>query len=111
MNTDEIRRAVAIGINVYNDSNNIPKLKGAENDAKEVYERLKNPNIGNFEIHTDHLLIGSNATCEHIRKAISDVLWKTTSTDLVLFYFSGHGFVDGYGKGYIAPYDMIKGNL
>ncbi|MCK4731345.1 MAG: hypothetical protein KAT65_02705, partial [Methanophagales archaeon] len=22
--------------------------------------------------------------------------------------FSGHGFVDGYGNGYIAPYDMLK---
>jgi hypothetical protein len=108
MSANETRRAIVIGINEYKDINNIPKLKGAENDANEVYERLKNPNIGNFEIQIDHHLIGQYATCERIRKAISDVLWKTFSTDVVLFYFSGHGFVDGYGNGYIAPYDMIK---
>lgn len=102
------RTAIIIGINDYKDNESIPQLLGAENDAKEIYNILSNPNIGNFIIPKDHFLLSSEATCENIRKAVSRVLWKAQEYDLVLFYFSGHGFVDGYGNGYIAPHDMLK---
>ncbi|MCX9073231.1 MAG: caspase family protein [Candidatus Methanoperedens sp.] len=103
------RRAVIIGIDEYNDSSIIP-LRGAENDAREIYEMLSNPHIGGFNVAKDHFLIGADAKCERIRKAISDIFWKcdTDTWELALFYFSGHGFEDGYGNGYIAPYDMLK---
>lgn len=101
------RRAIIVGINKYKDPN-IAKLDGAENDAKEICELLKKPEIGNFEILPDHFLLGEKATCENIRKAISDVFWKTDACDLTLFYFSGHGFEDSYHDGYIAPYDITK---
>ncbi len=96
-----------MGINQYHDSR-IPELTGAENDAAELYERLNNPHVGGFSIPKDHFLIGKNATCQRIRKAVSDLFYKMDQYDLVLFYFSGHGFADGYGNGYIAPYDMIR---
>jgi hypothetical protein len=101
------RRAVIIGINNYQD-NSITALHGAENDASELYELLKNPQIGNFHISNDHYLTGEQGKCEKIRKAISDIFWKADHTDLALFYFSGHGFVDNYGNGYIAPYNITK---
>jgi len=104
---EEKRRAVIIGINEYEDKG-IQPLKGAENDAKEIYERLKDPNIGGFEIPKSHFLLGEEATYKATRKAISDLFWKTNPSDLALFYFSGHGFVDSYEDGYIAPYDMSK---
>lgn len=99
------RRAVIIGINDYDDSK-IPKLAGAVNDAKDLYSRLKD--FGNFKIAKDHLLTDEEATSKAIRNAIHDLLWETDPCDLALFYFSGHGFVDGRGNGYIAPYDMVK---
>ncbi|MGZ8845179.1 MAG: caspase family protein [Pyrinomonadaceae bacterium] len=99
------RRAVVVGINKYKDGG-IPELRGAENDAQGVFDRLKNPDIGNFEIADHHFLIGAGATCEQIRRAVSDVFWKTSASDVALFYFSGHGFVDGYDDGYIAPFDF-----
>lgn len=104
------RRAIVVGINTYSDKN-IPPLLGAENDAREVYERLQDRYIGNFDFGNSdlgekHFLIGAQATCQAIRKAISDVFWKAESSDLALFYFSGHGFVDGYGDFYIAPHDI-----
>jgi hypothetical protein len=99
----EKRLAIIIGVNKYFDPK-IPELRGAENDALEIYQRLRDPNIGNFEIQG--YLLGKNATCTNLRKAISDAFWKTDFWDLVLFYFSGHGFVDGYNNGYIAPFDM-----
>src|ERR1043166_3307154 len=92
------RRAVVVGINKYKDRG-IPELRGAENDAQGVFDRLRNPDIGNFEIADTHFLTGPEATCEKVRRAISDVFWKTTASDVALFYFSGHGFVDGYDDG------------
>jgi hypothetical protein len=37
---------------------------------------------------------------------MSDLLWKDDASSLSLFYFSGHGLHDGYGNGFIAPYDV-----
>jgi uncharacterized caspase-like protein len=101
------RQAIIVGINEYPDPE-IPKLAGAENDAKEVYKKLIDPNTCNFVIPDSHYLVGLEATSEKIRRAISDVFWKTEQSELALFYFSGHGFVDGYGHGYIAPVDIRK---
>lgn len=107
------RKAVIVGINEYKDKDEqgrgkFAKLEGAENDAKDFKERLEdteNPEF-NYDIH---YLIGSDATCSEIRKALSDVFWKTEETcDIALFYFSGHGKeVEWYDEGYIAPYDML----
>ncbi len=105
------RSAVIVGINKYDDGK-IPELTGAENDARDIYERLKDPENPefDFDIPDDHYLIGKKATCKNIRKALSDVFWKTDETcDLALFYFSGHGIeAEYYGEGYIAPCDMIR---
>ena len=48
------------------------------------------------------------STNKNIRSAMSEILWEANSYDLILFYFSGHGFVDVYNTGYIAPYDMLR---
>ncbi len=98
------RAAVVVGINKYNDPRVRPELKGAENDAREVFARLQR--FGDFELdRTKHLLIGEQAKCEDIRRAISDLFWKKDPCDIAVFYFSGHGFLDDYGNGYIAPWD------
>ena len=73
-----------------------------------TYKKLIDTNTCNFEVSEGHFLTGSEATCEKIRKAISDVFWRTDQADLALLDFSGHGFVDGYGHGYIAPFDIHK---
>ncbi|MGZ4852779.1 MAG: caspase family protein [Halobacteriota archaeon] len=105
------RLAVVIGIDEYEDEN-IEALPGAKNDALEVSERLKDADPEyNYEVKR---LIGSDATCMEIRRALSDYFWKTdrvnsVTCEFALFYFSGHGFQDPlYGEGYIAPYDMVK---
>ena len=99
------RQAVVIGINDYSDPE-IPKLSGAVNDATEMRQMLSD--YGQFEIVPEHFLINADASYQSIRKAISDLLWKSDSCDLSLLYFSGHGFRDGYGNGYIAAHDMFK---
>jgi uncharacterized caspase-like protein len=97
------RRAVVIGVNNYDDPG-IEKLQGAVYDAEHLRDRLVQ--YGDFEIDDDHFLTDKAATCLAIRKAISDLLWKLDSTSLSLFYFSGHGFQDEYGNGYLAPHDI-----
>src|SRR6266568_5045595 len=99
-----LRRAVVVGIDEYENSDKIPGLKGALNDSKEMHERLTTS--GKFTIDDKHFLTGEKATSENIRRAISDLLWRTDPCELSLLYFSGHGFQDGYGNGYIAPYDL-----
>ena len=52
---------------------------------------------------------GKDATYKNISKALAELFRKLAdkSTDLILFYFSGHGFVDEETKqAYIAPYDF-----
>src|ERR1700674_2211187 len=101
------RRAVVIGVNKYEDES-IPELKGAENDATELHERLTDRDSGGFDVADGHFLVGKEATSDAIRQTLSDLLWKTDSSDLSLFYFSGHGFQDEYGNGYIAPWNMRR---
>jgi uncharacterized caspase-like protein len=100
------RRAVIVGINEYVDKENIPNLKGAEADAREMRDALCNR--GGFEVKEHHFLQGPKATCSAIRKAISDLLWASDECYLSLFYFSGHGIVDSYGNLYLATYDIRK---
>jgi uncharacterized caspase-like protein len=99
------RTAIAIGISRYEANDRIPALQGAENDAREIYERLTS--IGNFTIADDHLLLGKEATQRNISKAISDIFRKDLDSQLIIFYFSGHGIIDeDQQQGYLAPYDI-----
>jgi uncharacterized caspase-like protein len=68
------RRAVVIGINKYQDDT-IPELKGAINDAREMYARLVDLESGGFEIAEEHYLLDEKATFLAVRKAMSDLLW------------------------------------
>ncbi len=95
------RRAVVIGINEYKDKS-IHALSGAVHDAEEICERLEN--FGNFKVTK---LCNDEGGCEAIRMAISDLLCQSNPCKLALLYFSGHGFVDKHGNGYIAPHDML----
>ena len=97
------RHAVVIGINEYEDAE-IQTLNGAENDAKEISERLHDK--GDFEISTGHLLLGRDATKKNILRALSDIFRKNVNYDIVTIYFSGYILVDNYDVGYIAPYDI-----
>jgi hypothetical protein len=98
------RIAIVVGINEYQEKDEIPTLAGAENDAKELRKILIANN--NFKVIDDQFLIGEDATRTAILRAISDVSHNATEAELVLFYFSGHGIVDENSEGYIAPYDM-----
>lgn len=103
----ENKRAIVVGINKYEATDNITELSGAENDAKEIYKNLTT--INGFKIANEHFLLGERAKQKNINRTISELFRKNTdnTVSLILFYFSGHGFTDEQNKrGYIAPYDM-----
>jgi Caspase domain len=99
------RFAIVVGVNKYQESDKIPTLAGAENDAEELRIRLTTTN-NNFEVLDGHFLLGEHATRTAILKAVSDIFHNEIDTELVIFYFSGHGVLDEKQEGYIAPYDM-----
>ena len=98
------RLAVVVGINEYEDAENIKALRGAVRDAQEVRDSLQGAG-GGFKIL--HYLENKGATCEAIRRALYDLFWKSCDTcELALFYFSGHGIQDGHRESYLAPCDV-----
>lgn len=103
--TEQGRYAIIIGIDEYEaDEEAIPKLAGAQRDASELHQRLTE--LGKFKVEQSHLLLGRYATNRAIRKSVSDIFRKDLDSQLVIFYFSGHGITDEDQQGYIAPYDM-----
>jgi hypothetical protein len=79
--------AVVVGINRYP---NLPKLRYAVNDAREVYRLLVEKNLWPAENIT--LLIDEQATLRNLRSAIGTRLKEAAGAqDMVVIFFAGHG--------------------
>ncbi|HEX5185652.1 MAG TPA: caspase family protein, partial [Nitrososphaeraceae archaeon] len=99
------RAAIIIGINSYEDE--IDPLSGAENDAKELFKLLTSDK-GGFESNDNYLLLGKSATQRNIIERVAEIFRNDDQYELVIFYFSGHGFVDRKGDLYLSTYDVEK---
>jgi hypothetical protein len=112
-NDKDKKIAISVGINKYYDDEEdeegkgIPRLDGAENDAKELFELLTSETAG-FENDTENLLLGENATHRKITERVADIFRENKKFEMALFYFSGHGFVDKKGDLYLSTYDVSK---
>jgi len=114
VNVNGTGHAVLIGINTYTDSQNLPDLQYAEKDCQDLAEVLTNSETGIFLPENVTLLLGGNATTNHVREILfQKIVTKVTSNDTVLVYFSGHGFLLGeqHRKAYLATYDVDVTNL
>lgn len=85
---------VSVGIANYQ---NISGLVLAENDAK-VMAKLYKTRTKNVITIT-----GKYATKANILKAMSDQFGRAKKGDMVVFFFSGHGYENGF-----CPYDMVS---
>jgi hypothetical protein len=74
------------------------------NDGNEMFELLKS--LG-YEILENHKLIG-RVKWDDLRHAIIDFFRNRNvkPKDTLLFYYSGHGVLDGYGDHYLAPSEL-----
>lgn len=97
--------AVIIGINKYIDSS-FQELRFAEKDAQDIYNALTSDK-SIFPKENVRLLKGEQATTKQISAALyKDVVRDRKKGDIVLVYFSGHGFLDEtLNIGYIGTQD------
>lgn len=83
---------VAVGVGNYK---NISKLSLTENDAKTIAKLYKTKTRNVITI------TGRYATRANIIKAMSDQFMRAKDGDMVVFFFSGHGYDGGF-----CPYDI-----
>ena len=91
------KRALLIGNNNYH----IEKLKSCCNDAMDVATKLKTIGFG-IEFYV-------NATHQDMIDKINDFIETIVETDIVVFFFSGHG-TEWEGKTYLIPIDNTRLN-
>jgi Caspase domain len=103
------RAAVIIGISKHH--HNKFDLNGCTNDATELYNKLLNSEVYQYDIPPSRYLIDDQACADDIRKAISAVFYKPDKYELVLFYFSGHGVRDSYGNGWLIAHDTDPSDI
>lgn len=82
--------ALLIGVDEYEDPS-IPDLNNPLHNIVALSEILVNPRIGEFSYENVQVL--SNPTYQSAKRAIFDLYSKAQRDDLVVFYFSGHGFL------------------
>lgn len=89
---------VAAGVNDYADPS-VNDLRCCENDVNEFYSLMVKQKALVYKY------IGRQATKTAILNALTAICTKATERDAVIFFFSGHGYPDGF-----CPYDMMHNN-
>ncbi|MBT3270630.1 PEGA domain-containing protein [Candidatus Poribacteria bacterium] len=102
--------ALLIGINRYehpvSGGFNITPLKVAVRDAHTLSQFLTNPTQAGFPPEQVFTLTDEAATKRNILLTLNDIVMKAGDKDLVLIYFSGHGFHDQKRDlTYLLPFD------
>ena len=104
-------RNLAFIIGIDNYQNGIPSLKTAANDAKKFAEVLESKHQ-----YQARICLNSDATLSNLYQFLEEILpAQVTENDRLLFYFAGHGTIDGEGDdgptGYFLPQDAIRGEI
>ncbi len=96
------KKALIISISDYNDES-LPQLDFCKNDGEEMYQTLTK--LG-YEIQENQKIVGKS-DFKNIRDNLISFFRKDASLDdTLLFYFSGHGVLDGYGGRFFATTDI-----
>lgn len=93
--------AVIIGIGQYQ---RLAELKYAGDDARRMYNLLKNQKHASPSRDRIHLLLHEQATLYNIRTAFHEVMLNARPEDRVFIYYSGHGL-----PGALVPSDYEDG--
>ena len=102
-----MRKALVVGIDYYE---NVNTLFGCVNDSYAVKAVLDRNSDGTVNFSTN-LKVASNESSAITRRELKDLskeLFKDDS-DVALFYFSGHGFVENTG-GYLITSECTNGD-
>ena len=104
--TSLAKHALVVGINEYdNKAQGISSLRYAVGDARSVYQALVDPRRGGFRPENVTLLADDSPekpTNIAIGKALNRLVTSTKEGDLVMVFFSGHGYEE-QGRAYLLP--------
>jgi uncharacterized caspase-like protein len=103
------RWALLVGVADYPsaDGYQIQKLKSTVKDVNALAAFLKDPQKGGFEAEHVFTLTDEKATQRDILFTLKDIANRAAPEDLVLFYFSGHGYRPvNSDTTYLVPYDF-----
>lgn len=99
----------AVGILEWKDGHDWPVMQSAKKNRRDVQliDHFKSLQVPKEQIV---YLQDKQATLKAIRRAFHDLLAKTRNDDLLVFYFTGHGFRDHEKhQGHFANYDARSG--
>ncbi len=103
-------KALLIGNNVFpDDEHNLPPLKGPINDVTKLKEALCDPRKGLYK--EEHVTVLANETKDRILEAMETFFENASRKDQILFYYSGHGFIDGTSELYLCAKNTTKKNI
>lgn len=104
----DTRKALIVGMDHYEQ---IPSLSGAVNDAYDVKAALERHADGTLNFAQPKLLAASGDSTAvsrtELREAVEELF--RDDAEISLFYFSGHGYIDGAG-GYLCASDCASGH-
>lgn len=103
-----MRKALIVGIDHYD---KIQSLSGAVNDAYSVKAALDRNADGTINFVQPRLMTASGSGTAVSRTALREAVEELFRDDaeVSLFYFSGHGYIDGAG-GYLCASDCASGH-
>ncbi|MDQ0241258.1 caspase family protein [Arthrobacter bambusae] len=103
-----MRKALVVGIDYYD---RIGSLSGAVNDAYSVKAALERHADGTLNFTQPKLMAGtgpaSTVTRSELREAVEELF--RDDAEISIFYFSGHGYIDGAG-GFLCASDCQAGH-
>lgn len=103
-----MRKALIVGIDYYQQ---IGSLSGAVNDAHAVKSMLERHADGTLNFQQPKLMTstgpGATVSRTELRESVEELF--ADDAEISLFYFSGHGYIDGAG-GYLCASDCSDGH-
>src|SRR6266571_5064198 len=100
--TEGKKYALAVGVNKPDKVHSLPVLRYAESDATGI-SYLLSRKACNFAFPSGYL-IGTAASTQNVRKAITYLVDGKSENDLLLFYFIGHGYLVEIDEGKFEVY-------
>jgi tetratricopeptide (TPR) repeat protein len=103
-NNNDSKKALVIAVSDYDNSSGLKPIEFCKNDGKEMYNILKK---NGYDIPDSRKLIGY-VNSQRLKKTIYDFFMYENNKpdDTLIFYYSGHGVPDTWGKTFLAPSDI-----
>lgn len=104
-----MRKALIVGVDYYD---HIGSLNGAVNDAVRVRDVLERNADGSVNFVTPLLLTATDENAAISRHELKDAALELFAdpAEIALFYFSGHGYIEDTGGGFVCASDCRRGD-